>query len=95
MDAIYSLPISPFPDAHWGDGIAIYNEFKDLGYHWTGTLDIAGIQAAYVLNPSYLIGAVAIIGTVYYTLLLFGIDVRGTPSRLLGCSYPSSRRCEI
>lgn len=95
MDSLYILPLSPFPEVHWGDGLAIYNEFKEMGWHWEGTIDLFGLPVAYLFNPGYLVGAVAIIGTLYYTLLIWGVDVRGLPSRLIGCTFPSNQRCKI
>jgi hypothetical protein len=90
FDAIY-LMIDPFPGGWGGDGMALIRLFREMDLVYRTRID----GALYTLNPEYIIGFIAALGTLYYSLLVLGIDVRGIPSRILGCSYPSSRRCEI
>jgi len=72
FDAIYILPLDPFPEqpVH-GDGVAIYEWFKDNGWHVHDPVEVFGTEFPVLLNPGYAIGALAIAVLLYATYRAF------------------------
>jgi hypothetical protein len=76
-DAIYTGPIDAFMgEGLAGDGAALYNLFQEVGWHWTIDLSVVGGGTAVVINPGYILMAIALVGTFAGMLLLFGISPR-------------------
>lgn len=87
-DSIYTGPIDAFMEGGLGgDGAALYNLFKKVGWHWTLDFSVVGTETSMVVNPGYILMAIGLIGTFAGMLLLFSVSPRRRLRNWWDCTF--------